>query len=314
MTFIETLQKLVETNMEILLLSLVFIVVMLVLLAGGLLFSGNDPIENRVQSTNSSHSPRSTSWFFGFSENKKQEQDSSLKNEKMVGLSYNLAEAGFKSRHAPLIYSISQIFLGIGLGSAVYIGLTQFAPEVRLIAVIALSAGNAVIGFMLPNVFLSRRKAARILEIEHSFPDALDMLLVSMEAGASLDGALNRVGKEISQAHPLLSEHLNAIGQELRAGTSREAAFRRFAKKIPIEDVRSFVALFVQTDRLGTSVALALRVHAEEMRLKRVLRAEEKAHQLPVKLSVPLVLFILPALLIVIMTPAIIRIARNFIF
>lgn len=314
MTQIETLQLFAQNNAEILFLGLVFLFVLLVIYAGGILFSNDDPVASRLQSNHSALSGKASSGFFGISFGKSAEEESSLKNENMVGLRYNLAEAGFTSPNAPLIYSLCQIVFGIGLAALVYVGLTQFAPEVRLILVMTLSIANAVIGFMIPTVFLSRKKAARILEVEHSFPDALDMLLVSMEAGASLDSALNRVGKEIAQAHPLLSEHLNAIGQELRAGTSREAAFRRFAKRIPIEDVRSFVALFVQTDRLGTSVALALRVHAEEMRLKRVLRAEEKAHQLPVKLSVPLVLFILPALLMVIMTPAIIRIVRNFLF
>ncbi|GLQ05068.1 type II secretion system F family protein [Sneathiella chinensis] len=311
MQLLTDVQELIGAHLDIVLLVLVFVVVALIVFSLGSLFTGVDTIDKRIHGK-TVHGGRSSD--LGFSSQDHDKITQKLKIEEKGGLRHSLADAGFTAGYAPAVYNVSQIACAFLFGGGTYILLTIAAPELKLELILALCAGNALIGFMLPNVFLSRRKAARLVEVEHSFPDALDMLLVSMEAGASLDSALDRVGREIARAHPLLSEHLRAIGQELRAGTSREAAFRRFAQRIPTDDVRSFVALFVQTDRLGTSVAQALRVHAEEMRVKRVLRAEEKAHQLPVKLAIPLVLCILPALIAVIMTPAIIRIVRNFLF
>ena len=314
MPLITTLKEFVSTQTDLLLLVLVFICVLLLIFSIASLFTRSDSIEDRLRGRNTHNTTAGSRGIFGRGKNDEEELNLQLLLEQKGGLHLALSEAGFTAGYAPILYAISQIGCASILALATYFGMTMFLPKITIEIVLALSAGNALIGFMIPNVFLSRRKAARMLEVEHSFPDALDMLLVSMEAGASLDGALERVGREIARAHPLLSMHLLSIGHELRAGTSREAAFRRFGKRIPTDDVRSFVALFVQTDRLGTSVATALRVHADEMRTKRVLRAEEKAHQLPVKLAVPLVLFILPALILVIMTPAIIRIHQNFLF
>jgi tight adherence protein C len=314
MSFITTLKEILNTQSDVFLLVMVFLCVSLLILSIASFFSPSDAIEDRMSGKTTHDGRTGSRGFFGRNKNKQVELERQLLLEQKGGLHLALSDAGFTAGYAPILYAISQIGCASLLALVTYFGMTMFVPKITIEIVLALSAGNGLIGFMIPNVFLSRRKARRMLEVEHSFPDALDMLLVSMEAGASLDGALERVGREIARAHPLLSEHLLSIGHELRAGTSREAAFRRFGKRIPTDDVRSFVALFVQTDRLGTSVATALRVHADEMRTKRVLRAEEKAHQLPVKLAVPLVLFILPALILVIMTPAIIRIHQNFLF
>lgn len=313
MPIITTLKEFLSTQTDIILLVLVFVCVLLIILSITGLFTRADSIDGRLRGAAARNAT-------GLGENSSSgEKDEAELSQQLVleqkgGLHLALSDAGFTAGYAPIVYAISQIACAMVLALGTYFGMTLYLPKIGIEIVLALSAGNALIGFMLPNAFLSRRKAARMLEVEHSFPDALDMLLVSMEAGASLDGALERVGREIGRAHPLLSKHLLSIGHELRAGTSREAAFRRFGKRIPTDDVRSFVALFVQTDRLGTSVASALRVHADEMRTKRVLRAEEKAHQLPVKLAIPLVLFILPALILVIMTPAIIRIHQSLLF
>lgn len=314
MPYITTLREFLTTQADIVLLSLVFACVVLIILSITSIFTRADPIDNRLRGATSQNTTIKAGGSSGRREIDEAELSQQLLLEKKGGLHQALAEAGFTASYAPVLYTISQIGCAVVLALAVYFGLTKYVVALGLELVLVMSAGNALIGFLAPSVFLSRRKAARIKEIEYSFPDALDMLLVSMEAGASLDGALERVGREIAPAHPLLSKHLLAIGYELRAGTSRETAFRQFGKRIPTDDIRSFVALFVQTDRLGTSVAQALRVHADEMRTKRVLRAETKAHELPVKLAVPLVLFILPALMLVIMTPAIIRIANSMLF
>ncbi|MEH6526542.1 MAG: type II secretion system F family protein [Sneathiella sp.] len=313
MQIITTLKEFLSSQTDIILLILVFICVSLLILSIAGFFTRADPIDGRLRGT-AKQNAADFQGTFGRGRGGENELTQQLLLEQKGGLRLALSDAGFTAEYAPIYYTIFQIGCASIMALTTYFGITMFFPAVDIKMVLAVSAGNALIGFMLPNFFLSRRKAKRMLEVEHSFPDALDMLLVSMEAGASLDGALERVGREIGRAHPLLSQHLLSIGHELRAGTSREAAFRRFGKRIPTDDVRSFVALFVQTDRLGTSVATALRVHADEMRTKRVLRAEEKAHQLPVKLAIPLVLFILPALMLVIMTPAIIRIANSMLF
>lgn len=313
MSFIATLQEFLNTQTDLVLLILVFVCVLLLIFSVVVFFTSNETIDDRLHG-NTKQKSASSSGFFGREKTGETQISQQLLLEQKGGLHFALSEAGYTASYASVLYGISQIGCASLLALATYFGMNYSFPKISIEIVLALSAGNAFIGFMLPNVFLSRRKAMRLVEIENSFPDALDMLLVSMEAGASLDGALERVGREIARAHPLLSNHLLSIGHELRAGTSREAAFRRFGKRIPTDDIRSFVALFVQTDRLGTSVATALRVHADEMRTKRVLRAEEKAHKLPVKLAIPLVLFILPALILVIMTPAIIRIHQNFIY
>ena len=139
------------------------------------------------------------------------------------------------------------------------------------------------------------------------------MLMVCVEAGLGIDSAFSRVGEQMTVAHPILAQHFGLVALELRAGKSREAAMRNMSERIGISEVTSFVILLVQSDELGTSVATTLRVHAEEMRIKRMLRAEEKAHMLPVKMSVILITCLLPAMFVVILAPACIRIVRTLI-
>ena len=168
-----------------------------------------------------------------------------------------------------------------------------------------------VAGLYLPAAFVSNRARNRQRAISESFPDALDMLMVCVEAGLGLDSAFTRVGAQMASAHPVLAEEFALVSLELRAGKSREAAMRNFAERIGTTEITSFVVLLIQSDQLGTSVAQTLRVQAEEMRIKRMLRAEEKAHMLPVKLSIPLVLCLLPAMIAVAVLPGIIRIIRD---
>jgi tight adherence protein C len=136
------------------------------------------------------------------------------------------------------------------------------------------------------------------------------MLMVCVEAGLGLDGAFTRVGTQMAAAHPVLAEHFGLVSLELRAGKSREAALRNLADRIGLLEVTSFVVLLIQSDLLGTSIGRTLRIQAEEMRLKRMLRAEEKAYKLPVKMAIPLVLCLLPAIVTVVALPGIIRIIR----
>ncbi|HEU5407518.1 MAG TPA: type II secretion system F family protein, partial [Nitrospira sp.] len=146
--------------------------------------------------------------------------------------------------------------------------------------------------------------------LQRAIPDALDLMVVCVEAGLGLDQAIARVGQEISQTHPALGEELNILSQELRTGVQRQAALRNLAHRTDLEEVRNLVALLVQTDRFGTSIGQALRVHADSMRTRRRLKAEEMAAKLPVKLLFPLIIFIFPSMFIVTIGPACIKIVK----
>jgi len=168
----------------------------------------------------------------------------------------------------------------------------------------------ALIGFYLPDLWLRMKIDRRKEEIFRGFPDALDLLVVCVEAGVGLDAAINRVGEEMKLSNKVLSDEFRVLNLELRAGKSRHDALRNLALRTDLEDVSSFVTLLIQTDKFGTSVAQALRTHSDFMRTRRRQRAEEIAAKLPVKLVFPLILFIFPALFVAIIGPAVIRIFR----
>ncbi len=222
-----------------------------------------------------------------------------------------LMQAGYMGPSAVRIYYGLRVGLAITLPLLFSLFTPILSRQMPIEKIILLALGAALFGLYLPSLWVSQVRQKRQVAASNGFPDTLDMLLVCVEAGLSLDGALNRVGQEIETAHPVLAEQFMLVSLELRAGKSREEALRNLAHRIGIDDVRSFVTLLVQSENLGTSIALALRIHAEEMRRKRMSRAEEKANKLPVKLSVPLVLCILPALMLTVMSPAVITVIRN---
>jgi len=168
----------------------------------------------------------------------------------------------------------------------------------------------ALIGFYLPSFWLRMRVQKRKEKILEGLPEALDMMVVCVEAGMGLDAAINRVGQEMALSNKVVGEEFQLLSLELRAGKQRNDALRGLATRTDLEDVNSLVTLLIQTDRFGTSIAQALRVHSDSMRVKRQQRAEEIAAKLPVKLLLPLTLFIFPSLFVVVMGPAVIRILR----
>jgi tight adherence protein C len=171
--------------------------------------------------------------------------------------------------------------------------------------------GSMFAGYYGPQMWLRNMITKRKERLVNGFPDALDLMVVCVEAGLGLDQAMHRVGNEVKQGHPDLGEEFILLNLELRAGLSREQALRNLVNRTDLEDIRSLVALLIQTDRFGTSIGLALRVHSDSMRLKRRLKAEEKGAMLPVKLMIPLILFIFPALMVVIIGPGVINLMRN---
>jgi tight adherence protein C len=166
----------------------------------------------------------------------------------------------------------------------------------------------ALIGFYLPDLYLKLMIRGRKQQIVLGFPDALDLLVVCVEAGMGLDAAISRVADEINLSSRVISEEFRILNLELRAGKSRLDALRNLGTRTDVEDVRSFSTLLIQTDRFGTSVAQALRVHSDAMRTQRYQKAEELAAKLPVKMMFPLILFIFPAIFVVIVGPAAIQI------
>ena len=159
-------------------------------------------------------------------------------------------------------------------------------------------------GYVLPSIMVGRRVKQRQKEMQKALPDALDMLVVSVEAGLGLNQAMVRVSEEIYRISPVLSEQLALVNLEIRAGTSRPEALRNLAERTGLQDISSLVGMLIQTDRFGTSVAQALRVHSETMRTKRRQRAEEAAAKTTIKMIFPLVFCIFPALFVVILGPA----------
>lgn len=222
-----------------------------------------------------------------------------------------LVQAGIWSERGPRVYYIVRVLLAILLPAGFLLLVPIIAPNMKSHLVMLSTAGLAFVGVYLPWRWVESRIESRQLAITEGFPDALDLLVICVEAGLSLNAALLRVGQEMIRAHPVLAEQIALVSLELRAGKSREEALRNLALRTGVSDVKNFVTLMIQSEALGADLAETLRIQAEEMRVMRMLRAEEKAHKLPVKLSIPLVLFILPAMFAVVLGPAIISIVRD---
>ncbi len=190
------------------------------------------------------------------------------------------------------------------------LGTAQVGPELATTLVVSIVVLVALVGFYLPDAYLAHRTEARQLAITEGFPDALDMMMVCVEAGMGLDAAIARVGEEVVYSTPALGEEFRLLALELRAGKSRTDALRAFSERTGVESVQSLVTVLIQADRFGTSVAVAMREFANEMRIKRIQIAREKANKLPVKLIFPILLFIFPALFMVILGPAALQIYR----
>lgn len=221
-----------------------------------------------------------------------------------------LIRAGIYSPAATEVYFSLRVvfafvlpFLGLAL---VRTAIGELPPNTLLLTFI----GGTVLGFYLPFLFVHNQIQKRQLAVRNGLPDALDLLLICVDAGSSLASGFKRVGEELERVHPIVAEQMRMISFELQAGVGRAESLNNFAERIDIDEVRSLTTLLIQSEQLGTSLARAMRVYASEMRTNRMLIAEEKGNKLPVKLSLPLVLFILPALMLTIMTPLIIRILR----
>ncbi len=214
-------------------------------------------------------------------------------------LRQRLIAAGYRGQEA------MPFFFGIRLAVAVLFFLAATSPLFHTSVMLALGACG--IGYVIPGMVLGRMAKRRQHRIRLALPDALDLLVVSVEAGLGLDQALQRVGQELGFAHQDLSDELRLVNLELRAGTARVDALRNLATRVGVDDVTSLVAMLIQTDKFGTSVAQSLRVHSDTVRTKRRQRAEEAAAKTGVKMVFPLVFCIFPAIWVVTIGPAAIK-------
>jgi tight adherence protein C len=222
-----------------------------------------------------------------------------------------LAFAGYRSPGAVRNWFLSRIALSLGL-PAILLALMPLTMDVGYLATLFAVTASGGMGFLLPSMWLDRRIRARTQAIRLAFPDALDMMLVCVEAGLGIDAALHHTTTEIRRAHRVIAQEMEVMTVELRAGKQRAEVLKAFAKRTGVEEVRSFVTVLIHAEQFGTSIADALRVYAAEMRARRLLRAEEEANKLPVKLSVVVAGCTFPALFLLLLTPMGISIMRAF--
>lgn len=224
------------------------------------------------------------------------------------GWAKRLVQAGFWNPEAPRIFFGTRIVLTAGFVSGgLMLGVLL---DARLLATLIVALWLGGCGWLIPSWYVLRRRSKRRSQIHVALADALDLLVACVEAGMGLNLALVRVAEEIRNISEALSEELSMLNLEIRAGTPRGQALRNLAERTGIEDVDSLVSTLIQTERFGTSVGRALRVQADTLRQKRRQRAEEAAAKTTIKLVFPLVLFVFPALFVVILGPAVIQVVQ----
>ncbi len=229
--------------------------------------------------------------------------------EEISRVRLRLARAGLRGEHAMQLFLAAKVVLAV----AAIVGVLALNASLvdPLDNALALAVAACAAGFYAPNLWLSRRIAARQLAIQRGLPDSLDLLVTCVEAGLALDASLLRVAGETRVAYPVLADELELTFLEVKAGMTRPEAFRRMAERTGVDDLKQLAATLTQTEMFGTSVGLALRVQADGMRVRRLQRAEERAAMVAVKMSLPLVFCILPSLFAVILGPAIVNIMET---
>jgi tight adherence protein C len=225
-------------------------------------------------------------------------------------LRMKLIRAGYSGRSAPLTYSSLRVMLLVGLPVLGF--LVGLAVSGSIQTASSWGAAGIVLSITAPPYVLARRVSQRSQRIRKHLPDGLDLMVVCVEAGLGLDAAILKVSEELTTSHPDIAQEFRVVTQLVNAGVPRIEALREIAERTGVQEVNSFVSTLVQSERLGTPIARTLRLHAEQMRTKRRQSAQEAAAKAPIKMLVPMVLFILPALFIVVVGPAIIVLSKVF--
>jgi tight adherence protein C len=234
------------------------------------------------------------------------------KGDELSRAQLNMIRAGLRGENALEIFMGLKLFLAPLLTIAFLELNANLSSPMQFPVDVVLAVWICGFVFFVPNFWLNSKIKERQQALERALPDAMDLLVTCVEAGLGLDAAMSRVSQELVLSAPLLGEELNHTFLEVQAGVPRADSFRRLAERTGVEDLRSLSAMLIQTDIFGTSVARALRIHSDGMRVKRMQQAEEKAAMVSVKMTIPLVLFILPSLMAVVMGPAIVMITQSF--
>jgi tight adherence protein C len=221
-----------------------------------------------------------------------------------------LALAGFDFPAAPIWHKVAGFGLAIGLPFVYLLFNSLLAAPASGMSLIFAALVLCGLGLVLPNLVVGKLASWRRDQIEREFPDSLDLMVVCIEAGLSLDASFIRVGQEIRESHPRMAKEIGRVSEELRAGRTRSDTLRDMADRTDVVGIRSFVALVIQTEALGASITQALRTYSAEMRETRYLKAEERAMRIPVLMSVPVVTCMLPVIVGSLMLPAIIDVVR----
>ena len=224
----------------------------------------------------------------------------------MKELRRRLIQAGFLDQRAPALFFLARAVAAVGFALAEFL-LAPFMlkPDSSMFWPMVWIGGLG--GYFAPNFYVSRRISVRTVEHRAGFPDFMDLLVVCADAGLSMEAALDRVGRELSDSYRSLSANIHMATLEMRAGRTLSETLDHLADRLGLEEARSFATLLQQSEKLGSSLTEALRVYSDDMRHKRLSRAEEKAYSLPAKLSVPLTLCVFPVVIIVIMLPVYVR-------
>ena len=230
--------------------------------------------------------------------------------DKKTALMRFLNSAGYYGTSAMIWFQATRLVVAVGLGMVTALLYGRVFPDHSWYMGAAASVALTFMGYILPRAVLSIGRDKLFEEHRHGFPDFLDLLVICVEAGISVESAMDRISRDMASDYPSLARNLGFMSLELRAGKSTHEALEGLASRLGIPEAKSFAALIKQSEELGTSLVQSLRVYSQEMRQKRLVRAEEKAHALPVKLVLPLALFIFPVILGITLMPVAMKLFR----
>lgn len=268
---------------------------------------GGEGVEGRIQTTPLMAKRQSQNALFNWI----QASTSISEENERQKLRQSLTLAGFDNPNAIIWYVICRFGLALLLpGIYILLQMSAAKPDTGMASVLW-PLGLCAIGLYIPSRILDGLASSRQTQLEIEFPDALDLMVVCVEAGLSLDAAFVRVGQEIGESHPRISEEFDRVSEQLRAGRARPDALRSMADRTGVNAIRSFVALLIQTEMLGSGVAQTLRTYSSELRQTRFIRAEEKAMRIPVLMTIPLVVCILPVIVTALLLPALLDVMRT---
>ncbi|MGY3437711.1 MULTISPECIES: type II secretion system F family protein [unclassified Marinovum] len=284
--------------------------VLLLLAVSMLMRQRPDPMEKLAAQTRQQTSRKGEALRSGGTRNEKLDKYGSFlepqDEEEYSEVAKKLMQAGYRGRDAVRFFHAAQVVLGVsalGLGLAYYyfvLGADNATTQQMVMYIL----GPGAAGYYMPKYWVTRRADARHQEIEDGFPDALDMMLVCVEAGQSLDQSILRVSKEIQSSYAELAYEFQVVSHEIKAGKDKASVLNDMGERCGVQDIQSFVTVLIQAQVFGTSIAEALRVYAGEMRDKRVMKAEEKANKLPTKMTLVTMGLTVPPLLIILVGPS----------